>query len=315
MHRLPPLRLLTTFADIVEAGSMRAAAARLNVTQPAVTQALKALEDHVGVALLDRSTRPARLTEAGRQLAQATREGLGMIAATVDDLRQRYKEAHPHLTVACSLGMATYWLLPRLPDFYAHHPGIFVNVQAPPTDTPRFLPGVDVVLRYGRGLEADTRTAKLFDEQICPVGRPALVARLLENNTPLHEAPLIHVDHPATDRWEDWIDYLRAIGGKRPHKPGEVFDNYVHAVQAALNGRGLMLGWRSITAQLVAEGALVPWPDGVLNPGTSYFAIRANDRTSTPASAFFTWLHLAAQQDVSMDGPGARPFAADAARA
>ena len=61
MDRLPPLRLLTTFEAVSRLGSMREAAARLNVTQPAVSQALKALEDHVGAGLIDRSTRPASL--------------------------------------------------------------------------------------------------------------------------------------------------------------------------------------------------------------------------------------------------------------
>ena len=60
MSRLPPLRLLTTFEAVARLGSMREAATALNVTQPAVTQALKALEEHVGAVLIDRSTRPAR---------------------------------------------------------------------------------------------------------------------------------------------------------------------------------------------------------------------------------------------------------------
>ena len=58
MDCLPPLRLLATFEEVAHLGSMRLAAARLNVRQPAVTQALKSLEDHVDATLLDRSTRP-----------------------------------------------------------------------------------------------------------------------------------------------------------------------------------------------------------------------------------------------------------------
>ena len=44
-----------------------------------------------------------------------------------------------------------HWLMPRLSDFYAGHPGFFVNVQVPPTDLPQMWPGTDLVLRYGRG--------------------------------------------------------------------------------------------------------------------------------------------------------------------
>ena len=48
MDHLPPLRLLVTFEAVSRHGSMRDAAARLNVTQPAISQALRTLEDHVG---------------------------------------------------------------------------------------------------------------------------------------------------------------------------------------------------------------------------------------------------------------------------
>ncbi|MEO1688390.1 MAG: LysR family transcriptional regulator, partial [Pseudomonadota bacterium] len=51
MRTLPPLRLLATFAEIARTGSMRDAAQSLNVSQPAVTQALRALEEHVGASL------------------------------------------------------------------------------------------------------------------------------------------------------------------------------------------------------------------------------------------------------------------------
>jgi LysR family glycine cleavage system transcriptional activator len=134
MDRLPPLRLLTTFEAVSRYGSMREAAARLNVTQPAVSQALKALEDHIGAPLIDRSVRPARLTETGEVLALAVRGGLGQIAAAVENIRTLHETGNRQVTVSCTLGMASYWLMPRLPAFYARHPDITVNVQAPATD-------------------------------------------------------------------------------------------------------------------------------------------------------------------------------------
>lgn len=274
---------------------MREAAVRLNVSQPAITQALKALEEHVQVLLFDRSRKPARLTPAGEQLAQATGDGLALISTTIEDLRIRNSRQHRHVTVACTLGMATHWLLPRLPDFYAGNPEVYVNVQAPPSDTLRLVPGIDVILRYGRTTWANGTTVRLFDEQVCPVGRPELVDRLLAEGIELSEAPLIHVRQPGGgDRWEDWTDYLTATARPAPRKPGEIFDNYVHAVQAALDGRGLILGWRSITARLVAEGSLVSWPAGSYDPGTAYCATRSSAEPTEAVSRFFEWLGTAA---------------------
>lgn len=271
MKHLPPLRLLVTFEAMSRHGSMRNAAARLNVSQPAVSQALRALEDHVGVALFDRRVRPARLTEAGEMLARSVREGLGRIAATLEDIRALNAAGERQVTVSCTVGMATYWLMPRLPMFYAKHPDVTVNVQAPATDLPVLVPGIDVALRYGNGDWREGRTEKLFSEVICPVGTPAFVAGLLDEGRALTEAPLIHVRSSHNSHWAGWEDYFNARGIQRPRAGGQVFNNYVQAAQAVYDGRGLMLGWRSITGQALRDGALQAWPDGSLDLGTGYY--------------------------------------------
>lgn len=289
MDRLPPLRLLQTFAEVARLGSMRAAAERLNVTKPAVTQALQALEEHVGAALLDRSTRPAGLTEAGDMLALATRNGLNQIQGAIDAIRIAAEASGTRVTLACTLGMATYWLMPRLTAFYAAHPDITVNVQAPPGDLPVRSREIDIALRYGAGEWNDGATIPLFTETICPVGRPDLVARLLAEGRDLSGVPLIHVRSGMNPHWAGWADYLRRSGRGRMHGPGQSFDNYVQATQAAVNGLGIMLGWRSITGRLVADGALRAWPDAALTADAAYF-ITTSPVPSPAAAALRDWL-------------------------
>lgn len=288
MDRLPPLRLLTTFEAVARLGSMREATARLNVTQPAVSQALKALEEHVGTGLIDRSTRPASLTEAGQVLARAVREGLGQIEAAIEDLRSLGGEER-QVTVACTLGMATYWLMPRLADFYARFPEITVNVQAPPTDLPVLSPGIDIAIRYGTGIWREGVTHKLFDERVCPVGAPTLVEALLAEGRELDSVPLIHVRNPYNQHWAGWEDYLRARGIARHRLTGPSFNNYVQAAQAVQDGRGLMLGWRSITGGAEREGTLRAWPEGAVDLGTAYW-VTATTRLSQGAQAFLDWI-------------------------
>ncbi|WP_386679136.1 LysR substrate-binding domain-containing protein [Loktanella sp. R86503] len=289
MDRLPPLRLLTTFEAVSRHGSMREAAARLNVTQPAISQSLKALEDHIGAPLIDRAVRPARLTEMGEILARAVRGGLGQITAAVENIRTLHNSGSGQVTVSCTLGMASYWLMPRLHTFYARHPDITVNVQAPATDMPVLAPGVDIALRYGTGGWKEGETHRLFTEQVCPVGAPDLVARLQATHTGLDCAPLIHVRSQNNQHWAGWEDYLRLRGISRHHMAGQSFNNYVQAAQAVLDGRGLMLGWRSITGSAVRDGALVPWPDGALDLGTAYFVTGAAD-LSNSGRAFLDWI-------------------------
>ncbi len=87
MDRLPTLRLLTIFDAVHRLGSMQLAAAELNVTRPAVSQAIRALEEQVGVVLMDRSVKPSVPTEAGERLAQATRSGLRQIGDMIEEIR------------------------------------------------------------------------------------------------------------------------------------------------------------------------------------------------------------------------------------
>jgi DNA-binding transcriptional LysR family regulator len=289
MNRLPPLRLLTTFEAMARHGSMRVAAAQLNVTQPAVSQALKLLEDHVGVPLIDRSVRPARLTQAGEVLARAVRDGLGKITTAIENIRTLHDTGNRQVTVSCTLGMASYWVMPRLPIFYAHHPDITVNVQAPATDLPVLTPGVDIALRYGTGNWHEGTTHQLFPEQVCPVGAPDLIEKLLNEGIGLDTAPLIHVRSPHNQHWAGWEDYLSLQGIRRTRFSGQNFNNYVQAAQAVLDGRGLMLGWRSITGRAVRDGALIPWPNGAVDLGTAYF-VTAADHLSANGRSFLDWI-------------------------
>ena len=120
---LPPLRLLTVFETVLRRGSAREAAAELNVSQPAVSQSLRQLENHVGTPLLDRSTRPAALTAAGRMLETASLDGLGRIADAVAQIRRMRAADESAVTIACSVGFATYWLMPRLRGLLWPSPG------------------------------------------------------------------------------------------------------------------------------------------------------------------------------------------------
>ena len=107
MGRLPPLRLLTMFDAVRRRGSMQLAAAEMNVARPAVSQAIKALEDQIGVALMDRPVKPSVPTDAGEKLAHATRSGLKQIADAIDEIRFSAGLAGQQVMVACTLGMAT----------------------------------------------------------------------------------------------------------------------------------------------------------------------------------------------------------------
>ncbi|WP_104016904.1 hypothetical protein [Roseovarius nitratireducens] len=89
--------------------------------------------------------------------------------------------------------------------------------------------------------------------------------------------------------WAGWADYLKQRGFERRKGPGQTFEFYVQAPQAALDGRGLILGWCSLMSALVGDDKLAAWPNGKIDFKTSYFVTLA--RIHSSASAFFAeWL-------------------------
>lgn len=275
--QLPPLRLLTVFEAVIRCGSVQRAAAELNVTQPAVSQSLRQLEDHVGTRLLDRSTRPATRTEAGRILENAVTEGLGRIADAIDHIG-RMQSSEESTTVACSVGVATYWLMPRLARFSAEHPLATVNVMTTQQGAPRLNPAIDLAIRYGDGKWLDGMVEKLFDERVVPVCSAAYRDRMSGEGIPLDRATLLHVN--ADDRaWIGWSSYFKSLKLLENRASNRRFTNYVQATQAALDGHGVMLGWESITGDLVRDGRLVELDSKPLVPTDAFYLV------STPAIA------------------------------
>ena len=292
-RNLPPLRLLSVFEAVLRRGGARAAAAELNVSQPAVSQAIKQLEAHIGAALLDRSTRPATLTEAGRLLHRATVEGLGRIGEAVEEIARLSPSGAQAVTIACSVGLATYWLMPRLALFYDRHPDIAVNVRTTPQGAPPLTGGVDLAIRYGDGSWDDGAVRLLFPERVEPVASPALAASLRPSPRWFETATLIHVD-VEDETWLSWRAYLRRIGHDGGGR-GLRFTNYVQATQAALAGQGVMLGWRSTTGDLVNEGRLAKVTDAAITPNEAFYIVAAaRPRSPEAAAAVLAWLVAAA---------------------
>lgn len=285
---LPPLRLLTAFAAVARTGSVQAAAAELNVTQPAISQAVRQLEDQVGAQLLDRRRRPARPTEAGALLATAIAEGLGQITGALDALRLADPQRGRTVTVACSVGVATYWLMPRLATFYKAHPDHLVNVMTAPSGAPALAEGIDLAIRYGHGRWTDGVVHHLFDERVEPVCAPALLQGLGHPVSP-QAVSLLHVRSDETS-WVTWADYLAATGQAPVRGGGQTFTNYVQTTQAALEGHGMMLGWRSITGALTAEGRLVPAGLPALVPRDAFHLVVRRKRGGPGTETFAAWL-------------------------
>src|SRR5262245_28237809 len=119
---LPSLDLLRGFEAAARHLSFTKAAAELFLTQSAVSRQVQALEEQLGVPLFERGHRQIHLTDAGLDLQRAAAEALRLLAEASGRIRrQAGKQA---MTVSCSIGFASLWLVPRLVDFREQHPEV-----------------------------------------------------------------------------------------------------------------------------------------------------------------------------------------------
>jgi LysR family glycine cleavage system transcriptional activator len=171
---LPPLAALHAFALVAETGSLTAAAARLNVTQPAISRRLRELEATLGTALLRRGANAVVLTEAGTRYADAVRGALDALRSATAELGA---DPRGPLRVRAYTTWALRWLIPRLPRFRANHPGIeieLVTSTAPVVDFAR--EGLDAAIRSA-GTAPAPGAARLQGVTLAAFATPAALRR------------------------------------------------------------------------------------------------------------------------------------------
>jgi DNA-binding transcriptional LysR family regulator len=127
------IHLLRTFREVVRARSFTAAAKRLFLTQPAVSQQVKALETEVGERLLERSGRGVRPTPAGEALLEAADRALSILDDAVRGIREARARGEGTVTIACGDTVALHLLPPVLAEFRAKYPKADVSVRNHPS--------------------------------------------------------------------------------------------------------------------------------------------------------------------------------------
>jgi DNA-binding transcriptional LysR family regulator len=120
---------LEIFALVVESGSFSAAAERLLMTQPAVSQHIQDLEASLGAKLFTRGRRGVRLTSAGEKLHNYTRSILRMVAEAESAVTDVTQLASGQISVAATPGVSVYRLPDWIQGFRAQYPNLSVSVQ------------------------------------------------------------------------------------------------------------------------------------------------------------------------------------------
>jgi LysR family glycine cleavage system transcriptional activator len=293
--RLPPLNALKAFEAAARHESFTRAADELCVTQGAVSQQVKALEDVLSVKLFNRERQRLVITEAGRDYLTVIRDALDRIALGTERLLERQNAGV--LTVSTSPDFASKWLVHRLGHFAEAHSGIDLRVSATLHHVDFAREEVDLAVRHGDGNWPGLDTVKLCSEQLFAVCSPKLLSgrRRVRRASDILKLPLIHTESRA-----DWTRWLQAAGlADAQVTHGPVLNRASMAIDAAINSQGVALARTTLAAFDLINGRLVrPFAES-LRLSKSYWIICPKATAALPKiNTFREWLLSEAASDM-----------------
>jgi LysR family transcriptional regulator, glycine cleavage system transcriptional activator len=306
-NRRPPLADLNAFEAAARHLSFTRAAAELGVTQGAVSQRIRRLEDMLELRLFERLTRALVLTGHGRVLAGAVCDGLARIDEGLAEIgRQRTPEETATLTVSVTSAFASKWLLPRLARFQERHPSIEVRIAAEDRFADFVSDGVDLGIRFGRGFYPGLSTTLLMPDIVFPVCNPLLLneGTLLTSPEDLLRCVLLHdvaAEHDGSGC--DWLAWFESTGLQVERLEGLRLSPGQLVLEAAVNGLGIALGRATLVSNELAEGRLIrPLQHSVTSNFSFYLVQRPKADSGAHLSAFVEWLQDEAAAWLAVEG-------------
>jgi len=284
---LPPLNGLRAFSAAGRHLNFRAAAEELGVTQGAVAQQVRGLEDHLGLRLFLREPRGLAFTEEGRVYHAAVARGFAMFADATAALRS----APARVTISVTPTFASKWLIPRLAEFTQAHPGVDLRITATERVASFHADGIDLAVRQGvPPFGASLRADLLFAQEVIAVCAPHLIS----GNRPidLRALTLLHDTHDLWPRFSDKSDSHAATLTR-----GLRFNQTTLSIDAALAGQGVALASRFLVQRDLDAGRLVRPVEHVFEGEADFYLLSPRQGASAACLRVRDWLRDMAKHE------------------
>lgn len=277
---------MATFVAVAEARGFRAAADRLGVTHSAVSQTLRRLEERLGIALVQRTTRSVRLTPAGEQLYASVRPALDEVRSAVAAVGELGDAPRGTLRLHLTTGAESYFSGPMLAGFLADYPHVRLDLAVSETTVDIVAEGYDAGARLGEVIDKDMIAVPVSgDIRLLVVAAPAYLA---SHPTPRHPRDLVEHEclawHPTPNapvyRWEfseAGRDFSVAVPGRVLTTDPEL------NIRLALAGAGVTMVREDRVREHIDNGELVPLLGSFCLPFPGYYLHYPQRRHASPA--------------------------------
>lgn len=288
-RRLPPLNTVAAFEASARLLSFTRAAEELNLSQGAVSRQIQVLEERLGVPLFSRRHKEIQLTKAGTIFQSAIAESLNSIRRAASMIEMLDVQT---VTIAASVGMSSFWLMPAILAFSDLYPDINIRVHASDHLIDTTHEFVDLRIKYGDARISGMTSVKLFDEEVFPICS-AKYGEMHKISCPedLTRQTLIEYDDglSAFGSWENWLKLAKVEYSVL--RPSMNLSNYDLVYRAICAGKGVGLTWSYVIAEEMRDTLLVRPLDITVKTGLAEHIVFSEDAPLSPSAAIvLEWL-------------------------
>jgi DNA-binding transcriptional LysR family regulator len=269
---------ISTFVEVAAKGSLTAAARAEGIAPAMIGRRLDALEERLGVKLLQRTTRKIALTNEGVAFLEDCQRILAELEEAETAVSERSARASGHLLISAPAGFGRQHVAPLIPSFLAHHGDVSVTLNLNDRVVDLIGEGIDVAIRIAALSDSSLIGVKLADNKRVVVAAPAYIKK--------HGAPAslddlakhncLAMSSEGSQRgWtfrQNGKNVTLKVTGNMVCNDGAVLHDW------ALSGKGL--AWRSMweVGNAIESGQLVTVLDEFAAPGNDIYAVFAQRR-------------------------------------
>ena len=291
--KLPPMNALRAFEAVSRLGSVSKAAEELCVSQGAVSQQLRNLENHLERELFIRTPKSFKLSEDGEEFAEVVQRSLEDISLAAGKVKR--EKTQRTLTISVGHGIADKWLMPKLGDFHESYPDVTIALDRNRNHVTFKNDGIDAAIRFGDGTFEDLQSVFLFPCTKFAVASPDYISEhgTLDELANPKRHRLIDCRRGSKELdalcglWEDVVD----SGYTGLEEQIIILPDDYQALNAAIHGRGIALTFSYLMEDETAAGTIVHANSQPVSfRGGFYFVSPIDVRPNRNLDAFRDWL-------------------------
>jgi LysR family glycine cleavage system transcriptional activator len=265
-----PLTALKFFRSAAQTLSFKKTSEQLFVTQAAVSQQIKSLENSLNIKLFERLNREVILTEEGKKLLPYVQKGF---EAFEEGFASLGDDPNPDLLTITTLpSFASRWLMPKLVNFQEKNPGISLRIS-PSLRLESFSENnLDLAIRYGKGVYPGYKSHLLHHDYLLPVCHPKMINKNLPLSEQLQNIPLLTDE--GVDVEQAWRPFMEKAGLPLTTKPSKLHvGDSTMLIEPLLGRQGMSLLRFSLIYELLERGQLICPLPFYFQSGYSYYLV------------------------------------------